>query len=196
MPRLDTRSLLLISAAVVINIVASQVISLLKIPLYLDAIGTVIVAMLCGPLAGMIAGGMTVVIAGVIFNPIAIPFTPVSMAIGVTAGLLARVGGFRTWWLAMLSGALIGVQTTILATPIIVFLFGGVTGNGADFGSVYMLALGASLLKAVGFTNLTFSLVDKSLSALIAFIVVHRLPLRLLTSYRFFVHSSARSRWT
>jgi len=181
---------------VVINIVASQVISLLKIPLYLDAIGTVIVAMLCGPLAGAIAGGMTLVIAGVIFNPIGLPFTPVSMAIGVTAGLLARIGGFRTWWLAMLSGALIGVQTTILATPIIVFLFGGVTGNGADFGSVYMLALGTSLIKAVGFTNLSFSLVDKSLTGLIAFIVVGRLPLRLLTSYRYFVHSRARSRCT
>jgi energy-coupling factor transport system substrate-specific component len=191
MTKLDTRSLILISAAVVINIVASQAITLLRLPLYMDAIGTVIVAILSGPFAGAIAGGLTTVISGIIFNPVAMAFTPVSIAIGLTAGMLARAGGFRSWWLAVLCGAVIGVQTTILATPIIVFVFGGVAGDGADFGAAYMLAIGTSLIKAVGFSNLGFSLIDKSFTGLVAFVVVNRLPLRISTSFRFFAHSKA-----
>jgi energy-coupling factor transport system substrate-specific component len=176
---------------VVINIVGMETITVLKIPLYLDAIGTVIVAILAGPFAGALAGTLTNVIAGIIFSPVDLPFVPVALMIGLVAGWLARIGGFRTWWLAMISGAIIGVPTTIMATPIIVFMFGGVTGSGPDFASAYMMALGSSLLKSVGLTNLGISIVDKSLTALIAFIVANRLPLRLSTSFRFFAYSKA-----
>jgi energy-coupling factor transport system substrate-specific component len=189
MANLETRSLILISAAVVINVVAAVAVTFLKLPLYLDSIGTVIVAILAGPLAGAIAGALAVVIATLTFNPLALPFLPVAMMVGVTAGWLARLGGFRAWWLALLSGAVIGVQTTLLATPIIVFLFGGVSGVGADFASAYMLALGSSLITSVGVTNLSISLIDKTLTALIAFFIANRLPLRLLMSYGYFAHS-------
>ncbi len=175
----------------VINIVASQAIVLLKIPLYLDSIGTMIVAILAGPLAGAIAGTLTNVISGIIFSPVDLPFAPVALMIGLAAGWLARIGGFRTWWRALISGAAIGIPSTIMATPIIVFMFGGVTGSGPDFASAYMMALGSSLLKSVGTTNLGISIVDKSLTALVAFIVANRLPLRLSTSFRFFAYSKA-----
>jgi energy-coupling factor transport system substrate-specific component len=175
----------------VINIVASQATTLLKIPLYFDAIGTFIVAILCGPLAAALAGLLTNVIAGITFSPVGLPFAPVAMVVGLVAGWLARIGGFRTWWRAMLSGVVVGIPTTLLATPIIVFLFGGVTGSGTDFAPAYMLALGSTLLKSVFLTNLASSLVDKSLTGLIAFIVANRLPLRISTSFRFFVHSKA-----
>jgi len=189
--RLDTRSMIVISAAVVLNVLASATIMLLKIPLYLDSIGTVLVAVLAGPVAGAIAGGLSVLIGGITTNPLAIPFIPVGMMIGFVAGWLARLGGFRTWWLALLSGALIAIPTTILAVPIIVFLFGGVSGAGADFGAAYLLAVGTTLLKSVGIANLSSSVADKALTGWLAFTVAHRLPLRLLTSFRFYSHSRA-----
>jgi energy-coupling factor transport system substrate-specific component len=194
MRTLDTRSLLLISVAVVIDVVASATVNMLKIPLYLDSIGTVIVAVLAGPLAGAVAGGLSVFMGGLMTNPAAIPFVPVGMMIGAVAGGLARAGGFRTWWLALLSGAAIAMPTTLLAVPIIVFLYGGVSGTGADFTAAFLVAVGSTLVKSVALANLGASLIDKSLTGLIAFTIANRLPLRLLASYRFFAHSNVSAR--
>jgi energy-coupling factor transport system substrate-specific component len=189
LPTLDARALILISAAIVIDNVVGETVYLLKIPLFLDCIGIFTVAMLAGPFAAAVAGALGIFIGGLTVQPFALPFVPVGFMIGLTAGGLARIGGFRTWWLAMISGALIGIPTTLVSVPIIVFLFGGVTGSGVDFASDYLVAVGSTLIKSVGFANLGISLIDKSLTGLIAFMIANRLPLRLSTSFRFFAHS-------
>ena len=52
--RSDTRTLVLMPIAIAINIVLGQTIaSVLKIPIYLDSIGTVLVAVLAGPIRGL-----------------------------------------------------------------------------------------------------------------------------------------------
>lgn len=189
--KLETRTLILISVAVVINIVGGQVVHFLKIPLYLDSIGTLVVGILAGPLAGGIAGFLTNIIWAIILDPIAAAFSPVAFITGVIAGLLARAGWFTTWWQAVLAGAIIAVPGTIVAVPIIVYLFGGVTGGGPDFAAAYMLAIGSTLLKSVAFSNLGVNAIDKIVTAVVAWNVTSRLPLRLTTKFGFFVHSKA-----
>ena len=174
--------------------VAGQITQMLKLPLYLDSIGTFLVAILSGPFAGAVAGTLSNIIWGITFNPVSFAFAPVALVTGLLAGYLARIGMFRTWWLALISGMLISIPTTIVAVPITVFVFGGVTGGGPDFVSAYMVAVGTSLVKSVGLSNMLTNFPDKGLSALIAFIVASRLPLRLSTSFRFFVHSKVRLR--
>ena len=188
--KLETRTLVLISAAVVINIVGGQIAHFLSIPLYLDSIGTILVAVLAGPIAGGIAGALTNVIWGLILNPIALAFVPVALVTGVVAGWFARAGWFRTWWQSLIAGALIAIPGTIVAVPIIVFLFGGVTGGGPDYAVAYLAAVGSSIVKSVAFSNLGVNIVDKGATALVAWIVTSRLPVRLTTSYGFFAHSS------
>ncbi len=188
---LETRTLVLISAAVVINIVAGQVVRMLNIPLYLDSIGTVLVAVLAGPLAGGLTGLVTNLIWGLILTPVAAAFAPVAIVAGLCAGVLARAGWFKTWWLALISGVLISIPSTLVAIPILVFMFGGVTGGGPDYAVAYFAAVGSSIIKSVAFSNLGVNSVDKALTALVAFTVISRLPARLTTSYGFFAHSRA-----
>ncbi len=189
--KIETRTLVLISAAVVINIVAGQVVRMLNIPLYLDSVGTVLVAVLAGPLAGGIAGCMTNLIWGLILTPVAAAFAPVAIVTGLCAGWLARAGMFKTWWQSLVSGVLISIPSTIVAVPIITFMFGGVTGGGPDYAVAYLAAVGSSIIKSVAFSNLGVNAVDKSLTALVAFVVISRLPVRLTTTYGFFAHSRA-----
>jgi len=189
--KLETRTLILISVAVVINIVAGQTVHFLKLPLYLDSIGTVLVGILAGPVPGAIAGVLTNVIWAVIFNPVAAAFAPVAAITGLFAGWLARAGFFATWWQALIAGAIIAVPSTIVSVPIIVYLFGGVTGGGPDFASAYFLAVGSNLMKSVAFSNLGLNGADKALTALFAWEVASRLPLRLTSKFGFFVHSRA-----
>ncbi|MBZ9935737.1 ECF transporter S component [Mesorhizobium sp. BR1-1-16] len=187
--KFDTRTLILMAAAVVINIIGGQIAHFLKLPLYLDSIGTILVAILGGPLAGGITGLVTNLVWGLILNPVAAAFAPVALVIGVVAGLLARAGWFRTWWQATISGAIVAVPSTIVAVPIIVYMFGGVTGGGPDFAAAYLLAVGQSLVQSVAFSNLGINIIDKAVTALIAWIVASRLPLRLTSNFGFFEHS-------
>ncbi len=189
--KFETRTLILISVAVVINIVGGETVHLLKLPVYLDSIGTILVGVLAGPLPGGIAGVLTNIIWALIIDPVAAPFAPVAFVIGFVSGLLGRAGWFTTWWRAAIAGAIVAIPSTIVGVPIIVFLFGGVTGGGPDFASAYMLAVGSSLLKSVGFTTLGINTIDKVLTALVVWNITRRLPLRLTTKFGFFVHAKA-----
>jgi energy-coupling factor transport system substrate-specific component len=179
----STFTFVLIAVAIVLNIVVGQLVSLLKLPVFLDSIGTVLVGVLAGPWAGGLAGLLTNLIWGVISSPVAAAFAPVAMVIGIAAGLCARYGLFRTWWLAVTSGVIITVFNSIAAVPIRLYMFGGITGSGADFFTAYMLALGNDLFGSVVVMVFTSNLLDKVVTALIAWGVVKAMPGR--TTARF-----------
>jgi energy-coupling factor transport system substrate-specific component len=173
-----TTTVVMMSMAIVVNMVAGQLVSMLKLPIFLDSIGTVLVGLLAGPVAGGLTGLLTNLIWGMITSPVAAAFSPVAMAIGITAGLCAKYGLFKTWWLAIISGVIIAVFNAIVAVPIRLYMFGGITGSGADFITSYMLALGKDLFGSVIFTVFTSNLVDKVVTAVLAWIIVRGLPSR------------------
>ncbi|MCJ2163332.1 MULTISPECIES: ECF transporter S component [unclassified Pseudodesulfovibrio] len=187
-----TFTLVLIAVAIVLNIAVGQLVSLLKLPIFLDSIGTILVGVLAGPWAGGLTGLLTNLIWGVISSPVAAAFAPVAMVIGITAGLCARYGLFKTWWLAILSGIIITVFNAVSAVPIRLYMFGGITGSGADFVTAYMLALGKDLFGSVVITVFTSNLLDKVVTALIVWGVVKALPGR--TTARFPQAESVASR--
>ncbi len=93
----STITIALIPVAIVINIVIGQLIqNVLKLPIYLDSIGTVLVAVLAGPLAGAITGALANLLWGVIFStPTVMPFAVTAFAIGLVAGTMAQFGWFK-----------------------------------------------------------------------------------------------------
>jgi energy-coupling factor transport system substrate-specific component len=179
----STLTLALIAVAIVLNIVLGQVVSLLKLPIFLDSIGTVLVALLAGPWAGGLTGLLTNLIWGLISEPVAAAFAPVAMIIGIVAGLCAKYGLFKKWWQAIISGAIITLALSIVAIPIRVFMFGGVTGSGADFITAYLLATGRDLFSAVLITVITDNLIDKVVTALLAWGIVKGLPRRFTSRF-------------
>ncbi len=66
----STRTLVLIPIAIVINIVIGELTVRLKLPIYLDSIGTVLVGAIAGPWAGALTGALANLIWG-LFNPYA-----------------------------------------------------------------------------------------------------------------------------
>lgn len=179
----STLTLALMAVAIVLNIVLGQVVSLLKLPIFLDSIGTVLVALLAGPWAGGLTGLLTNLIWGLISDPVAAAFAPVAMIIGIVAGLCAKYGLFKKWWQAIISGAIITLALSIIAIPIRVYMFGGVTGSGADFITAYLLATGRDLFSAVIITVITDNLIDKVVTALLAWGIVKGLPRRFTSRF-------------
>lgn len=178
-----TQTLVLIPAGIVLNLVVGQLVSTLSLPVFLDAIGTVLVALLSGPWAAALTGLLTNLIWGLISEPVAAAFAPVQVVIGLVAGLLAQFGWFRQWWQALISGAIIAVALAFVAVPIRVYLFGGITGSGADFITAYLLATGRDLFGSVIITVISSNLVDKIVTAFLAWAIVKGLPKRFTARY-------------
>jgi hypothetical protein len=87
--------------AMAINIVlGTAVASALKVPIYLDSIGTILVAALCGPLAGAATGMLTNLVWTYLApppfgSPYAAPFAVVAAVVGLLAGTFAHWGWLR-----------------------------------------------------------------------------------------------------
>ena len=98
----DTRTIVLIPIAIAINIILGQTVSAaLKVPVYLDSIGTILVGVLAGPIAGALTGGLanliwTYVLPAPFHSDYAAPFFIVAVEIGLFAGIFGRLGFFRS----------------------------------------------------------------------------------------------------
>jgi energy-coupling factor transport system substrate-specific component len=96
-----TRTYLLMALGIAVNIILGQTVAAaLKIPIYLDSIGTILVGVLCGPLAGALTGGLGNILWSYVIPPPfqyqpAAAFAITAVAIGVIAGLAGRAGFLR-----------------------------------------------------------------------------------------------------
>jgi hypothetical protein len=96
-----TRTYLLMAVGIAVNVILGQTVaSALKIPIYLDSIGTILVGVLCGPVAGAVTGGLGNVLWSYVIPPPfqyqpAAAFAITAVAIGVIAGVVGRAGFMR-----------------------------------------------------------------------------------------------------
>lgn len=179
-----TLTLVMIPVAIAINIALGTLVVALRIPLYLDSIGTVFVGVVAGPWAGALTGLLTNLIWGVSgINPTYAPFAPVAAVIGLLAGLFAMWGWFRQWWRVSLAGLLTGFVAAIISAPIAAYLFGGVTGAGTDAIVAFFRATGASVLQAAFGQGIVADPLDKLATFLIVWLILKGLPLRFLDRF-------------
>jgi len=179
----NTQTWVLIPIAIGINIAMGQIVLVLKLPVFLDSIGTVMVAVLCGPWAGALTGALSNVIWGIAIDPGAFPWWPVAAMIGYMAGRMAQWGFFKSWWKVVVTGFVVALTAAIVSTPIAVYLFGGITASGSSFITAYLLQTGQGIWQAVVSTSFLTEPVDKITTAMIAFAIILGLPKRTIGGY-------------
>lgn len=178
-----TMTWVLIPVAIAINLTIGQIVLVLKLPVYLDSIGTVLVGVICGPWAGALTGALSNIIAGIILDPGWFPWFPVAAVIGATAGVMANIGYFKNWWKVVVTGFIIAVAATIVGTPISILIFGGISASGSSIITAFLLETGRSLMTAVLTTNFIAEPVDKIATSLLAFAILDGLSARYLTRF-------------
>lgn len=120
------RYLILMAAAIVINIIIGQLAIFLKLPVFLDSIGTVSVGLLAGPWLAALTGLLSDIVWGLTgLNTQIVAFSLVGLLIGFLAGWLAQNGWFESWLRAVLAGFLTGIAALIVSTPIGRYFYGG-----------------------------------------------------------------------
>jgi len=180
----STVTLVLIPVAIGINIAVGQLIYALKIPLYLDSIGTVLVGVLAGPWAGALTGLLSLMIWGLSgLNPAYTPFAGVAAIIGLLAGLFAESGWMRVWWKVLLAGLITGLVAAAVSAPIAAYVFGGVTGSGTDVVVAMFRGMGLNILPASFAQGVSSDPLDKAASFLIVWLILQALPLRFVARF-------------
>lgn len=179
----NTMTWVLIPVAIAINVVIGQIVLVLRLPVFLDSIGTVLVAAVAGPWAGALTGLLSNIIWGLLIDPNALPWFPVALMIGFVAGWCAVAGLFKSWWKVMITGFLVAITAALVSTPIAVYLYGGITASGSSFITAFLLQTGRDLVPAVLSTNFLVEPFDKIATCLLAFAIIEGLSVRYLARF-------------
>ena len=168
---------ILIPLAVAINLIGGQIALQLKLPLYLDAIGTVILSAIMGPWIGAISGLLSSFITSLISgNLLDTLFGLCNVATALIIGFMARAGLFKKIWHIVVATILVSLANAIIGSPLGIVVYGGIQGSGVDVAVAALLALGQDLMSARFWASLPTNLIDKGIAIVIAFIILKRLP--------------------
>jgi energy-coupling factor transport system substrate-specific component len=183
-----TRAFVLIPVAIGLNVVGGTFTRVLKLPLFLDVIGTVLLAIIAGPWVALVAGVSTNIVLGITTSPSTAFFAVVQAGIALVAGYMATRGWFRItdtmgYVRLFVAGVILAIVSTLTATPIQVIVLGGFSGAGQDAAVGALLATGSSIVEAVFATQFTIDIVDKLLAVAIAYSVATQIPERYLPSF-------------
>jgi hypothetical protein len=143
--------------AIALNIaLGSTVQQFLKLPIYLDSLGTVIIGVLAGPLAGMVTGALTDLIWAYVLPPplaapTAGPFAITAAVIGVLAGLWGWLGLFRSRRSVEPRALLAAVGVAIAIAVVVTYTFARAYANPSAFSNVTGFGSAAFVLSEVAF---------------------------------------------
>ena len=141
--------------------------SMYEVPVWFDAIGTIMTAIKLGPIAGAICGILFNLIIS-IGDHVALPYMLVSAGIGAAVGVLyprKESDYFRFISTAVFSG----VIAALISTPINMIMYGGRTGNVWGDGLIDRIALDMDVPVLNSFLGEAFvDIPDKAVCILIA----------------------------
>lgn len=175
-------AILTIPVCVAVNFVGGQLASLLKLPMYLDVIGTIFSGMLCGPWVAAVVGAITNLLTS-IANPVNLPFIIVNVVVGLTTGWMSRANMFSCWWKTAIALVLQAIISTVVSAPIVVLVYGGVTGSGTSLITATAMAAGANIWAAFFGTEGIFTTLDRVISFFISWGVIRVIPDRTLVKF-------------
>lgn len=162
----DTRTIVLIPLAIAVNIIlGAAVANALKIPIYLDSVGTILVGALAGPIPGALTGFLANILWQYVIPPpfqgaVAAPFAIVAAVIGLMAGLFGRYGWLRPRPDRATGQLAVGAVVAVGIIAIMAFLayqgwqaiIGGVDLSVSDESGVIFVILGWIALGLVALT--------------------------------------------
>lgn len=158
---------LFIILGVVVNYAGRMLAFSLNLPVWLDAVGTILVAIWFGPVGGALCGLLFNLVTSV-GDLNALPYMLVSVAIGVSVGILYPIKRENQHFHYASVAMFTGVLSAIISTPLNMVIYGGYTGNVWGDALMEMLALDMRLSVVSSFLGEAFvDIPDKAVSVLL-----------------------------
>ena len=156
----DWRFLVLIVVCIGLNLGIGFVVNTLKLPIYLDSIGTVLATALGGLWTG-IACGLLSMIIGSAYTPTLWAYAGTVVAIAVYVWLVRPFGYLSKLLPTALFGLGLGVACAIVSAPVTTYIWKGVSLSGTDEVTAFLSAKGVTLVTSVILAGLATDPMDK-----------------------------------
>ncbi|HHU91562.1 MAG TPA: ECF transporter S component [Halanaerobiaceae bacterium] len=181
----STKALVLIPICAGINLVGGAIAAGLKLPVFLDMIGTVVAAALAGPWVAATVGLITNIFLALVSNPVYLPYAAVSILVALVTGYMIRAGFFKSIWGVVLTCLAATAVSVVSASTVTVFVFGGATGaTGSSAVTAGLIATMGSIWKGVITSALIENLIDRAIAFAVAYIILKRIPKRFISQYQ------------
>ena len=170
--KMNVYQLCLVAMAVAVNIAGGQIALLLRLPIYLDSIGTILIGAVLGPWYGMIPNLLSGVFMGMTVDIYSLYFAPVGMITGFMSGLVfdrRSMGRWKLIWAA----AVITIPGTAVSSLINAALFGGVTSSGSTVLVQLLARTPLGLTGSIFAVQILTDYLDRCISAAAAAAVVN-----------------------
>ena len=175
---ISVRKMCVIALAIVLNVIGGHIALLFHLPIYLDSIGTIMIAMLYGPVYGMIPPLLYGLVMGFSIDIYSLYYMPVGMILGLTTGLAARNFSLKGW--RIIPGALmITIPGTIVSSIITAVLFGGITSSGSTIIVQLLNKAGLGLTASVFVVQIITDYLDRILSLVLVAFLLRMIPREL-----------------
>lgn len=183
--KLNAACFVLIPACIGINYLGKLFASVLKLPLWLDSIGTCIGGILGGPIIGGLCGAANNLIYGFTTgDSITLVYALTSLGIGVVVGIMARLGRMVSLPGAILTACVAGLTAVAISTPLNMKFWGGTTGNlWGDAVFAWSQAAGLPTLLGSFLDEVIVDVPDKLITLLIVYAIIRGLPKKLTSLY-------------
>jgi energy-coupling factor transport system substrate-specific component len=175
----EWRYLALVLVCTGLNLGIGLIITALKLPFYLDSIGTVLATALGGLGSGIVAGLLSVVV-GSAYTPTLWAYAGTMIVIAVYVSLVRPFGYLSKFVPTALFGIGLGILCAIVSAPVTTYIWKGMSLSGTDALTAFFSAKGMTLLVSVILGNLATDPIDKLITSLVAFAIVRRVPAGLL----------------
>jgi energy-coupling factor transport system substrate-specific component len=179
----SSRLLALIPLAVAINVAIGRIVAELSLPVYLDAVGTILVSALAGLGAGVVTGLIGQVLTSFVSGYVWLAFAPIQILIALLAFVAARRGGFKNLGVSIAWGGLLGLVGGALSAVISYLAFKGVTAGGVTFVTTVLVGTGMELPWAITASSIVTDVLDKALAFALVGVALRSLPVRMISRY-------------
>lgn len=172
-------TIFLIPIGIAVNFVGGQIAMILKLPLFLDSIGTIVIGALCGPIAGALVGLITNISIS-ITNPQTLFYAINNIIFGLLAGYLAQRGVFKVVWKTLVTGVVFGIIGGVVGATISIFIFDGFGAGSTGIFAGLLMSSGLPIELSAYISEISIDLIDKVPTILIVYLIINNLPQRTL----------------
>lgn len=167
-----------IAFAVVLNVAGGQLALLLRLPVYLDCIGTMLTGALLGPFAALLPNLIGGLIMGFTSDIYSLFYMPVGMITGFMAGLLFHSPFMKNGW-KFLGTLFITIPGTVVSSLITLLCFGGLTSSGSSLFIPLLGKMGLSEAVSIFLVQICTDYLDRIIAVMLVCVILPRLPFTL-----------------
>lgn len=175
--RQKTHLIIFIALAIALNYVGSNIALFLKLPIYLDMVGSLLIALLFGPWLGALTAILSALLSWLTTDIFAIYYAPVAIVTVLLAGFMFRKKAeLKRLAILTIPLSLIG---TLISASITVVLFKGITSSGSSLLAQIFHAMGMNLTTSLIMVQILTDYLDRLVSLTLVFVLIKQLKNQL-----------------